>query len=369
MRRCIPLISLLFVFAVLPALAAAQPLGASPAASPVAGGWHVTDTRDIAVEGKPLVLSPDGKWLAGMADDGNSVCAWDVATLTPTCADVPEPVEPYLGYGAMRWSPDSSAFAFVSGSVRRLIPGNVQVFDLASGELMSLTTLGNADHSQIFIGADWTDDGSQVVFGVINGFDADSPPDDVFRVDRNGGEPVSVPLPEWSEPYDILFPPIVANGAVTFAVMSDSDIAGVWRVGLDGTNPRQLVTADQVSRPFVASMSPSGRYVNVVSIVGLRLARMEGTFFLLDAETGELLPLVSEDGLNLMAFGPDGVTGLMVRDGRLKTIDLATGVVTPVANSPEVNTWLSTIPVWVENDTVFLPGDGGGTIVTLAPVG
>ncbi len=356
-----------------PVTASAQ----TPVASPVAGGWQVSDVREISVDGEPIALSPDGKWLAGIAeadtDEGaTQVCAWDVETLTPTCALVPEPVEPFLGGAALSWAPDSSAFAFVSGSLRRLIPGNVYVLDVASGELGSLTASVGADHGQIFIGADWTDDSAQVVFGVLRGLDADSPPDDVFRVDRNGGEPARVPLPEWSEPYDILFPPVVADGAITFAVMSDSDIGGIWRVGLDGTNPRHLVTGGDVVRPFVASMSPDGRYINVVSLPGFQMARAEGTFFLLDTETTALRSLMSADGLNLVAFGPDGATGLMAREidgeNRLVTLDLATAEVTPVANSHAVDTWLKYIPVWADNDTVFLPGgEGGGTLVTLEP--
>ncbi len=372
MRRFISLTALLLMLA-LPPLVAAQ----TPVASPVAGGWQVTDAREISVDGEPIALSPDGQWLAGIAEadtaeDATQVCAWDVETLTPTCAPVSEPVESFLGGSTLSWAPDSSAFAFVSGSLRRLIPGDVYVFDIASGELGSLTSSGNVDHGQIFIGADWTDDSAQVVFGVLRGLDADSPPDDVFRVDRDGGEPVPVPLPAWSEPYDILFPPVVANGAVTFAVMSDSDIAGVWRVGLDGTDPQQLVSGGEVDRPFVASMSPDGRYVNVVSLSGFQTARTEGTFFLLDTETTALRPLVSEDDLNLVAFGPDGFPGLMTRavdgENRLVTLDLATGAVTPVANSPEAGPWLMHIPVWADNDTVFLPDGDGGTLVTLAPM-
>lgn len=377
--RIVPtLVATLFLSGALLASASAQTPAASPVASLAGGGWQVTDVRQIAVDGEPLVLSPDGQWLAGTAEadtdeEATQVCAWAVETLTPTCALVPGPVEPFLGSSTLSWAPDSSAFAFVSGSLRRLIPGDVQVFDIASGELSSLTAIGDADQGQIFIGTDWTSDSSQVVFGVLRGLGADSPPDDVFLVDRDGGEPVPVPLPEWSEPYDILFPPVVANGAVTFAVMSDSDIAGVWRVGLDGTDPRQLVTGSEVDRPFVAAMTPDGRYVNVVSLSGFQTARTEETFFLLDAESGVLTPLETEGDLNLVSFGPDGATGLMTREvdgeNRLVRLDLASGDVTPVANSPAVGAWLKTIPIWADNDTVFLPGgDGGGTLVTMEPV-
>jgi len=363
------LLVLLLVGAIAPR--AAAPPEASPVASPTGPerAWQVIETREIAVDGDPVELSPDGRWLAGTADEGNSVCAWGVETLTPTCAELDIAVTLGLGAMAMRWSPDSSAFAFTTGDIARLIKGDVMVFEVETGDVVNLTNTGGADEGPLCIGADWTADSSQVIFAAFNGFGDDA--NALNLVARDGGPPTEIPLPASNGSLDIVSPPLVAGESVLVAIQADDDAGGVWRVGLDGADPLQLVTASSsqgVPDPLVASVSPDGRHAGIVSARGLQLLEPEGTFFTLDLASGELIPMDFGDGLGLVAFAPEGDTGLIVRDDHLATIDPVTGATQPVVNSPEAETWLRYIPVWAANDTVFLPGEAGGTLVTLAPV-
>ena len=82
MRTFLTLVATLLLGGASLATATARTPEASPVASPAGGGWAVTDMRQIAVDGAPVALSPDGQWLAGTTDDGNAVCAGRVKSLT-----------------------------------------------------------------------------------------------------------------------------------------------------------------------------------------------------------------------------------------------------------------------------------------------
>ncbi len=371
LRSILALVMMLALGGATIATTTAQTPVAPPVASPVAGGWQVTETREIAVDGQPVVLSPDGKWLAGTTDDGNAVCAWDVETLDPTCAEVGTPVMPALGYMALRWAPDSSAFAFVPGDRNTLVFGDVMVFEVESAELVTLAGPGDTIEDPLYIGVDWTADSSQVVFAVADVLGDPPAPDALFRVDRGGGDPVGISLPAWSEPYRVFSPPhAVGNDAVLVTVEADGDAAGVWRVPFDGSDPVRLVPAtgpDAIPRALVASVSADGRYASVVSLARMMQFETEEVYFIVDLVSGELVPMESGSDMLMVAFAPGGDTGLTVRGDRLATVDPVSGAMQPVANSPDVEPWIMHIPVWAANDTVFLPGDGGGMLIALVP--
>lgn len=378
MRRLTKLILPLLLISV---LAAAISFAQTPDASPVSDGtaWNVTDVQEIKVDGNPIALSPDGQWLAGTRGaDNDEVCAWDVETLTPTCADVSTVVEPFIGNTLMQWSPVSSAFAFASGSLRQLEYGDVFVFDADGSELTNLTNTMAPDNGRIalYLGPTWTSDSQQVVFGISYGFGDEFPRPEIGRVDRSGGDVEKIPLlADEPEHFNILTPPLIAgDGSIFVAISSEDDIGGIWKFEPDGCNPQQLASSNEeppIEQPMIVSKSADDRYLNIVSITRVSLNRSENTFFLLNVESGDLMPLNHEDGLQWISFGPESNTGLITReaDGKnlLHTIDVTTGDVTPVANSTEVNIWLQHIPDWAENNTVFLPREEGGRLVTLEP--
>ncbi len=73
----------------MPAAYAQSPPGPRPAQAStplpnMQATWSITGTRDIQVEGRPLVLSPDGEWIAGLGRD-EDFCVWKVATFAPAC--------------------------------------------------------------------------------------------------------------------------------------------------------------------------------------------------------------------------------------------------------------------------------------------
>src|ERR671910_2328595 len=60
----------------------------SPAASPVGtedgAAWRVVNERRLAIDGEPVTLSPDGRWVAGSGPE-QEFCVWEVATLDAVC--------------------------------------------------------------------------------------------------------------------------------------------------------------------------------------------------------------------------------------------------------------------------------------------
>lgn len=349
---------------------------ATPSASPVAGDsdWQVTDAREIEVDGKPLALSPDGQWLAGVGPGGDSICVWDVEILIPTCAGEDLVIAQLAITPPPIWAPDSSAVAFVEGDVARVLPMDVYVFDVATRNLTNLTNTGDDDGGPLYVGPAWTSDSERVVFAVNYGF-GEGYPDGIVHVDRSGGELVEVPLPDWDREFEILEPVFVdMNDNVFVTIDSNANIGGVWRLGLDGADPEQLLTSGDnapVDHPVIASVSWDGQYLSIFSLTGFRMLRADGTFFLLDTGSRALTVLETEEtDFQLVVFGPDGRTGLVSRriDGsdRLVTIDLVSQAAKEVANSPADMYWLRYMPSWANDNTVFIPEGGeDGVLLTL----
>lgn len=360
----------------------AQTPEANPVATPLASEspWAITETRDIEVDGEPYVLSPDGRWLAGIRWEGsNEVCAWNVANLTSTCVEVEHTVLPFPLISEITWAPDSTAFAFIMGSIAFLDPTNVMVFDVNTGDVVNLTQRPEVDPQaySYYVGTAWTNDSQQVVFGVNEGDVGNS--DRILHVERTGGILIDVPLPDWSAAYRIHTAPVMdAGNLVYFSVQSrdDSDGAfeGIWRIELDGSEPVLLVPAGEdapVVDPLVVSVSADGRHVHVASEPSLfGWFRPNETFFLLEVETGNL----TSDGEFLPAvLAPVGgialVGGLLYGAPVLAIIHLMTGdieSVLDIANGVSVGeNWRSRQPTWAENDTVFIPTDDGGVLLTL----
>ncbi len=369
------LLSVLTLGLLLPGVALAQTPAASPGTMPVsdAPAWEVTDVRDIEVDGEPIALSPDGQWLAGIGPGENEICAWDIDTLTPTCAEADEVISTYIGGTTLQWSPDSSAIAFASGDVMRMILGNVYVFEVETGELTQVTDREEGD--PFLLGATWAGDGEQVVF--TSGIGLDATPT-LGIADRAGDSIDTIDLPgSWIGGYLLITPARGAmDGSIYMAIDTDANFGGIWTIAPGESDVEQVLATNTdpvIDSPMIVSTSPDGRYLNVVSMSGFARMMPENTFFLLDTQTGDLLPLDNEDNIQLISFAPDNETGLMAQeiDGMnvLHTIDLASGEVAPVADSPDVGVWLRYIPTWSENDTVFLPGGDGGTLVTLEPAG
>ena len=104
--------------------------------APVTSGapWHIADERLLDVEADHVVLSPDGEWIAGMGP-GESICVWNVATLTPACAGEGLPIRAE----AVTWAPDSSSVAFALDGTLLGWESDTYLFERGRGELRNLT--------------------------------------------------------------------------------------------------------------------------------------------------------------------------------------------------------------------------------------
>jgi len=114
---------------------------ASPAASPVGSeggaGWRVADERRLAIDGEPVTLSPDGRWVAGRGPE-QEFCVWEIETLDAVCDGQDLAIRPE----SIAWAPDSSAVAFALEAAKFLIDSDIYVFEVADRELNNLTDDG-----------------------------------------------------------------------------------------------------------------------------------------------------------------------------------------------------------------------------------
>lgn len=91
-------------------------------------------TRLIQVEGKPVTLSPDGQWIAGIRD-AETICIWDIVNLDPQCDDTGQTVNEM----SLIWAPDSTAVALSTGSLMvNAAESDIFTFD-TTGTLRNLT--------------------------------------------------------------------------------------------------------------------------------------------------------------------------------------------------------------------------------------
>lgn len=279
---------------------------ATPLASPAASGTDVLsvdEARAVAVEGQPIAISPDGKWLAGPGPD-RGFCLWEVATLAPTCASDrdPLPVQPET----ITWAPDSSAVAFSLDAARLLVDSDIYVMD-TDGTLRDLTDDGDDD--DISLGSDapnvpvdmypaWSPDSSQLLFSRTT-WSGDVKNTAIAVVDRAGGTPEQRFVVSPQEPF-IIYSPMhwLADGSVIFSVMhADPDDAqnGVWRLTASGGVERIIAgdTSAAIPMPFVNEVSPDGTLATVLSMSRAGQFPMEGEpiSFIVDLDSGETMPV------------------------------------------------------------------------------
>src|SRR5690625_4427739 len=178
-----------------------MPFGAAPAQTPEAetelpfSPWRVTDSREIDVDGQPIALSPDGRWIAGIGPDGGSICVWDVTGVRTRCAGEGLDIQTHPIDGGFAWAPDSSAVAFINGNWRQLEPTDVLVFDIRSGWLRNLTHTTMTGRRLVHTGPAWTADSSRVVYAQTDpSAGDDAQPASIFTWYREYSTNLPVPL-------------------------------------------------------------------------------------------------------------------------------------------------------------------------------
>jgi hypothetical protein len=206
-----------------------------------------------------LAISPDGRQLVFVANDGGRPRLWlrplNVASAR-TLAGTDDARYPF-------WSPDSRSVGFFA-------EGKLKRIDVAGGSLQTLADVPNSR------GGAWGSDDT-----ILFAPSAVSPP---FRVPASGGEPVAVTRLEPGI-QNHRFPHFLPDGRrFLFHVLGGPDVRGVYLGQLDDSGSRRLFDADSAAQ-FVS---------------GYLLFVRQGTLFAqrFDAAAGALLGLpvlVAED--------------------------------------------------------------------------
>lgn len=378
--------------------------------------WSVVDQRLITVDGDPMALSPNGRWLAGPGPD-DDFCVWDVETLDPACDGQLPSIIPR----SIAWAPDSMAVAFSVDTPTILRDSDVLVFEVETGTLVNLTDddPGDEDFATLELDREaadpvpvdlfptWSPDSDDLVFArTIWG--AGTMGTTLMTIPRTGGEPVELRDLRPRMPF-LIFSPMawLDDGAILFSHLSvdaEDSANGIWRLPASG-DPELIIPgsdADEIVLPSIADVSADEDLISVVSFLGLNAygADIETVYFLVDVGSGETTPVAELAGTaaspeepartngpgRLTAparFSPDGDTmitwswrgdgthllAVVDTDGRVYDLDIGdalAGKEVPSRRSVEMGI------DWATNDTVFMELDGpdsqdGGLLLTLEP--
>jgi WD40 repeat protein len=355
--------------------------------------WQITDERLLDVEADRVTLSPDGEWIAGMGP-GESICVWDVPTLTPACAGEGLPIRE----DTVTWSPDGTAVAFALDATFQKWESDIYLFDRVSGELRNLTDDGmegdllgeelagkNPPLDDVPV---WLPDGERIAF-VRSYAEGESQSTTIMVVDRAGGEPVELARLGVDDPFVIWTPMFwLADGRIVYS-WNELDIAdannGVWSVGVDdGSSPVQIVPGGEgsvIAAPILSDVAGSQALVYSWSLMGSFPPEGGVTaFWAIDLASGAPTPLPLPPGEPDMllarrvidaGFSPDGGTVLLVTDASdgpvLMTMGSSSREISPLDLVPREGAILSGTPQWAANDTVLIHTWEGPLLLTLEP--
>jgi hypothetical protein len=309
-----------------------------PEASPVTGGWAVTETREIKIDGEPIALSPNGRWIAGAGPDGAGVCIWEVDTTDRTCAGGTLHPFPF----SIVWAPDSSAVAFTDGEpIDQEEPNDLWLFTVATGAVTALDRAGLVHQQPV-----WMRDSETVLFVRSDG---DRERGSIYMVDRDGGPVERVAGPGLGVQAIVPTP----DGRLMIATGGDASLE-LWLVELDGSGLERIappVTLGDDMPVLFAGRSPDGRYVGLYSPEARDGGEIVFRRFMLDLTTGEIVPQETPEE-SVQRFGPawwsDAPASIAFgRDGRdaplsLFDVDPSTGMARPIPGGTiddEVTYW------------------------------
>lgn len=355
---------------------------ATPAASPgsAAGALTFGEGRSFAVDGQPVAMSPDGKWLAGPGPEHRFII-WDVETITPIVATSDAPLMVHTE--TITWAPDSSAVAFSLDAARMMIDSDIIVME-TDGTLHDLTDDGfagqlslerNALEVLVDIYPAWSPDSQELIFARSEWSNTNR--NTTLAAIGRDGKGVSERFAVTDEESLVIYSPMhwLDDGSVIFSILfpSDNDDQnGVWRLTPDGDTKRILVgDADaELPAPFVNDVSPDGTLATVMSYtrIGQLPTGPEPVYCLLDLDSGAILPLQTTDPTYPMivhidapgSFTPDGSSVLSLERegdrGRIVQSDLQGNVLTASA-FPDGTKGPSTLRGFsvAANNTLFMP--------------
>lgn len=325
--------------------------------SPVAEGeWQVTDLRGYDIDGVPIALSPDGRWIAGAGPDAKGVCVWAVEAMTSTCAG--EEIVPYPF--SIVWAPDSSAIAFFDGEPSRPEPNTLWLFTASSGALTVLDRAGVIHQAPA-----WTLDSTTVLY-LAEGIDGKGSA--IHRVSRAGGESHQVTGAD----LDVQEPLVAtADGRVVFATGEEPALR-LWIVELDGSDLERFAADIHTGTSVptrLGGWGPGDAYLTMVDTHTTDAGRVTMRWYTLDRASGLLVPLDLPDvssattGPGWWSHAPE-MLALGSDDGQaplqLYTVDPHTGAARPLSGG----TFDGDVTYW----TLSFGADGQAMVATVGTV-
>ncbi len=356
----------------------------TPAASPAAPssdlarlGWQAVEQRQLTVDGEVVAISPDGRWLAGVRGAAQ-FCIWDIGTLQPSCDDRYLPVYP----DTIIWAPDSSAVAF--SLLPAMADSDLYLFEVDAKALRNLTDDGLEETAEVALADEpvaidifpaWSPDARELAFARTT-LTADEPgATSIMRIGREGGAPREVVFLGPPEPYLILSSMHwLTDDTLLFAIERSAppfQQDGIWRIGVDGDDPRQVLTprtVPEMARPRIADVTPDSRTASVYSQAKVAQGLLvDDAFALLDLTSGKLAPVVPAVDATAYVitpprFSPDGASAVFSVAMETTTQQTTPLVVMDITTGDQATVVPYLVPAstmqhsgfqWVADDTIF----------------
>ncbi|MEK7724784.1 MAG: hypothetical protein AAB336_10575, partial [Acidobacteriota bacterium] len=177
------------------------------------------------------------------------------------------------GYSSLSLSADSSILATVQGS------GTSHLWTIPLGDTAQATQITSGSNADF--DPQWTPDG-KLVFERI--------PGNIYIVNPRGGNPQRLTTNSANR-----FPRVSPDGRFIVYVSTQTGIPNIWRMDIDGSNPKQLTTEFSVE----PSISPDSR--EVIYSVGVDNSRI----WKVGIDGGQSVQVTDKESRNAV-FSPDG---------------------------------------------------------------
>ena len=372
--RITPLWMLVLALLAIPVAAQTPaPEETEPVEPPPFATWRVAKVDELEIDGQAVAISPDGRWVAGIGPDGESICAWRISTLRPTCAGESLRIQTLPLTGTITWSPDSTAVAFIDGISQLYQPTDVMLFEVESGILTNITLTGFMGRSYIHTGPAWTGDSEWVVFAETDPSGQRDQPASIVYYSREFMTSVPVPL---EDAFYITAPVVtMPDDSVLFRVEpSPEENAGIWRVDRNGENLQQVIAGEDdapIDMPVVLGVSADGEHLSVASATAVARRDPSEAFFIVDVESGDVHDLeLPDDGevISQPVFDLDQLFAI-VQDGAGPGASLlimnTDRDFQPLEDGTLRESWLFHPPTWSRENTVLIPTDDGALLLTM----